>query len=277
MKIARVFPRRTSATPDDELAFINCSPPMLTLPEIDEVHISVAFTWDKPRAEPLALEWEITGVPVKLGGPAYNEPGGDFVPGRYLKQGYVITSRGCPNHCWFCSVPKREGGTLRELPITEGWKLLDDNILATSETHFRAVMRMLRNQSYAPILSGGLEAARLKDWQAELLAYIKPKEMFFAYDTPDDYEPLVEAGKILQRYGFTTKDQRARAYVLIGYQGDTVTAAEKRLRDTWEAGFLPFAMLYRDENAAVKNLDWAKFQRLWSRPVITVSKLINGT
>ena len=42
--IARVFPRRTKATPDDALAFTG-EPPLLELPEIDEVHISVAFTY----------------------------------------------------------------------------------------------------------------------------------------------------------------------------------------------------------------------------------------
>ena len=34
-------------------------------------------------------------------------------------------SHGCHNHCWFCSVPKLEG-SLRELPISDGWILLDD-------------------------------------------------------------------------------------------------------------------------------------------------------
>lgn len=53
MKIARVFPRRTTATPDDELVFFG-PPPLLILPEIDEVHISVAFTYDRPKAEELA-------------------------------------------------------------------------------------------------------------------------------------------------------------------------------------------------------------------------------
>lgn len=47
---ARVFPRRTNATPDDELAFTD-APPLLTLPPINEVHISVAVTYDLPRAE----------------------------------------------------------------------------------------------------------------------------------------------------------------------------------------------------------------------------------
>jgi len=38
MKIARVLPRRTSATPDNELAFIGDPP--LFLPAADEVHVS---------------------------------------------------------------------------------------------------------------------------------------------------------------------------------------------------------------------------------------------
>ena len=122
-KIARVFPRRTNASPKDALAFFDV-PGMFPV-EVDEVHISVAFTWDIPRAERLAKTWEKM-APVKLGGPALGAAGEDFTPGMYLKPGYVITSRGCPNRCWFCSVPKREG-SLRELPITEGNNVLDDN------------------------------------------------------------------------------------------------------------------------------------------------------
>jgi hypothetical protein len=49
LRIARVFPRRTKATPTDDLVFTDC-PPMF-MPEIDEVHISVAFTYDMKRAE----------------------------------------------------------------------------------------------------------------------------------------------------------------------------------------------------------------------------------
>ena len=50
MRIARVFPRKTKATPDDELCFFG-GPPMLDLPEIDRVEISVTFTYDKKAAE----------------------------------------------------------------------------------------------------------------------------------------------------------------------------------------------------------------------------------
>lgn len=91
MKIARVFPRVTKATPRDELSFYDC-PPMFPL-EVDEVHISVVFTYSMRRAEWLALQWKSLGVPVKMGGPAFDAPGGDFIPGLYIKKGYVITSR----------------------------------------------------------------------------------------------------------------------------------------------------------------------------------------
>jgi len=86
MKIARVFPRRTVATPTDELAFVGM-PPMMVMPEIDEVHVSVAFSYDMPEAEYLADQWLQVGVPVKMGGPAFNKPGEDFIPGRYLADG----------------------------------------------------------------------------------------------------------------------------------------------------------------------------------------------
>ena len=80
MKIARVFPRKTNATPDDDLVFFG-PPPLLLLPEIDEVHVSVTFTYDKQKAEELAEDWKWAGVPVKVGWPAYDDPAdGEFVP-----------------------------------------------------------------------------------------------------------------------------------------------------------------------------------------------------
>lgn len=271
MNIIRVFPRRTRATPDDPFAFTG-PPPKKDLPDIDKVHVSVTFTYDMEKAHRLAEQWLRLGVPVHMGGPAFQMPGGDFIPGMYLKKGYVITSRGCPNRCWFCSVPKREGGKLRELPITDGNIILDDNLLACSEQHIRAVFEMLGRQKEKPAFTGGLEARLLRSWHVDLLRESKTQRMYFAYDTPDDYEPLVSAGKLLQEGGFRRSAHKTCCYVLIGYPGDTMENAEKRLRDAWAAGFLPYAMLYRDETGIV-NQDWKQFQRLWVRPPIIISRL----
>jgi hypothetical protein len=266
MKIIRVFPRRTKATPDDELAFVGL-PTMFA--EADEVRISVTFSWDLPEAERLEKEWRQV-APVKIGGPATGQRGEEFIPGMYLKKGYVITSRGCPNKCWFCGVWKREGD-VRELPVTEGWNVLDDNLLACSDEHISKVFLMLarqkeiyRRQIY---FTGGLEAARLKPWHVARLAELKPKEMFFAYDGPEDREPLYEAGKMLLSAGFERKSMSLRAYVLIGYPGDTLEAAEQRLYECMEAGFVPMAMLYQNEKNE-RDATWVRFSWRWARPAI---------
>jgi hypothetical protein len=266
-RIARVFPRKTAATPSDELVFFDG--PGLFPPTVDEVHVSVTFSWDIPHAEWLARQWEAV-APVKVGGPAMGTMGLDFVPGMYMKYGYVITSRGCPNRCWFCDVWKRDGG-IRELPITDGRNILDDNLLACSEEHIRGVFSMLKKHRGERIeFTGGLEAARLRDWHVELLRDIRPKQMFFAYDTEDDYEPLVEAGRMLLGAGWTTASKTLRAYVLIGYKRDTFEAAEERLRKTVRAGFTPMAMLWRGRDGET-DYRWRRFQRMWARPAFIKS------
>ncbi|GHU09865.1 hypothetical protein FACS1894151_08540 [Spirochaetia bacterium] len=241
--------------------------------EADQVHISIAFSWDLPEAERLEKEWRQV-APVSIGGPATGQHGEEFTPGMYLRQGYVITSRGCPNRCWFCSVWRREGETLRELPITEGWNVLDDNLLACTDDHIKAVFVMLERQKKRPFFTGGLEAAKLKLWHVEELAKLKPAEIFFAYDTPNDREPLYEAGNILKAAGFKMFHP-LRAYVLIGYPNDTFEKAEARLYDCMKAGFMPMAMLYRDTTGE-RDPAWIKFTRPWARPAIINSKYKNA-
>lgn len=268
-RVARVFPRRTKATPIDALAFVG-DPPMF-LPAISRVLVSCAFTWDIPEAERLAKAWGHV-APVEVGGPAFGNPEGDFEPGKFLRPGYTITSRGCPNRCWFCSVWRRNPGGVRELPIRDGWILNDDNLLACSERHIRAVFAMLALQKHRPEFIGGLEAKRLADWHVDLIAAAKPASLYLAYDTPDDWEPLVNAARMLAEAGLTLPCRVSRCYVLIGYPKDTIPAAEVRLKDVLRAGLTPFAMLWRDSKNTVPPTEWRRFQRLWVRPCAIFGK-----
>jgi hypothetical protein len=188
----------------------------------------------------------------------------------YLKPGYIITSRGCPNRCWFCSVWRREGD-IRELPIRDGWNVLDDNLLACSDDHIRAVFEMLKGQPERIQFTGGLEAARLKPWHVRKLRELHPKQIFCAYDTPDDLEPLKEAGRMFLDAGFTTASHTLRCHVLMGHRGDTFEKAEERLEQTLEAGFFPMGNLYRDETGEF-DLEWKQFQRQWARPAIIAGR-----
>lgn len=263
----RVFPRRTKWTPNDELAFVG-DPPLFRPPE-QPVKISVAFKWDLSEAERLYRSWKDYYEEVDIGGPAIGEKEGDFIPGRFLKKGAVITSRGCRNQCWFCEVWKRNGD-ITELPITEGYSVMDDNILQTSERHFNAVCEMLKKQEKQPIFSGGLEAKILTKERAEKLISLNPY-LYFAYDTEDDYEPLVEAVKLMNSLT-TKKGHWISCYCLIGYDGDTQTKAEKRLMSIKNLGIVPMALLYRNEKGKHNDSSWLGFQRRWVRPSLIFQK-----
>jgi len=77
----RVFPQKTAFTPDDDYCLYDS--PGLFIPKHDEIHISCAFTWDIPRALKLQKDWQaVMNQPVKIGGPAFDDPGGE-----YLKNG----------------------------------------------------------------------------------------------------------------------------------------------------------------------------------------------
>jgi hypothetical protein len=267
VKLIRVFPRKTQATPDDDL--VRFGPPGF-FDEADEIHISVTFTYDKPKAEQLAEQWRHV-APVKIGGVAYGDRGDEFVPGKYIKRGYVFTSRGCPRRCWFCSVWKRDPAP-RLLPIVDGWNIQDDNLLACPRPHVEAVFNMLRRQKRVEF-TGGLEALSLQDYQVDLLASLKPRpNMFFAYDPGDAFETLESAASRLLAAGFTRASHRMRAYVLIGYPKDTFALAEARMRQMMAIGFTPCAMLWRSETPSqdkhAPGPEWHAFRRRWMRPAI---------
>lgn len=268
MRLIRVFPRKTKATPDDALAYVG--PPDL-FAEADEILVDCTFTWDKPRAETLAEEWKHV-APVTVGGVAYGDAGADFVPGQYIKTGYTFTSRGCPRRCYFCSVWKRDP-VPRLLPIQDGWNILDDNLLACPRPHVEAVFAMLRQQTRRVEFTGGLEARALEDYQVGLLADLRPRPTcFWAYDPGDPFETLQHAAKRLLAAGFTRASHRLRCYVLIGFPKDTMDAAEQRLRAMCGLGFTPMAMLWRPETPNAMKWEpgpaWRPFQRRWARPAI---------
>lgn len=268
MRLIRVFPRRTKATPDDALAYVG--PPDL-FAEADEVHISVTFTQDKPAAERLAEQWRHV-APVKIGGVAYGDSSLEFIPGRYIKPGYTITTRGCPRKCWFCGVWKK-WPTVNCLPIHPGYNVLDDNLLAAPVEHVHGVFNMLRDQKRRVEFTGGLEALSLQDYQVGLLASLTPRpNMFFAYDPQDEFETLAHAARRLLAAGFTRGSHRLRSYCMIGYPKDTFELAEKRLMQLVDVGFTPFAMLWRPDTPSQEKWtpgpEWRAFQRRWARPAI---------
>ena len=149
--------------------------------------------------------------------------------------------------------------------------MLDDNILATSDTHFAEVISMLKRQKRRPVFSGGLEPEYMTPWKAEQLMSIKPQTLYTAYDTMDDYEHLRAMSEMLHNVGLSRKSHQVKCYMLCGYPEDSMEAAEKRANQIMELGFLPFAMLYRDETGS-RDPEWMKFQREWANAFIVGKK-----
>jgi hypothetical protein len=140
-----------------------------------------------------------------------------------------------------------------------GWNVADNNLLACSRDHIEAVFDMLEQQARRPEFTGGLEAARLEGWHVDAFLRLKPTTIWFAYDTPDDWEPLVTAAKALADAGLMGGKHRACCYVLAGWnrlgRQDTIEAADERIRAVVQLGFFPQAMLMDDGR------DWIPAER----------------
>lgn len=252
----------------DENAFFG--PPDLFTPRYDKIRISVAFTWDIPRAVELANAWRSLGE-IQIGGPAVDgESEEEFTPGLYLAPGKIVTSRGCPNRCSWCFIHD----PLKELEIHEGNDIIDNNVLACSEEHLDALFAMLRSQRRIRF-SGGLEAARITPRIVQRFRGVRIDSLFLAFDDNSRAHLLEKATDRLRPY---FNRDKLFCYVLIGFASDSIEAAEERLRYVWDLGLMPFAMLYREWSGAYPEprAEWMAFRHLWIRPAIIKRRIKNG-
>lgn len=269
MRILRVFPKRTSYTPLDDLAFVGMPSMQCFIPEHDEIHISCVFTWDMDECEDLAYQWEgVTNKPVKIGGPAYHSPTEEFTPGLYVKAGIIFTSRGCNNNCPWCGVRQMEG-KLRELPITQGNIIQDNNFLQCSRQHKDKVFDMLRSQRGISF-RGGLETDLIDDHFISNITSLRIAELWLACDTDAALPRLKVACKKLTDAGYNR--HHIKCYSLIGKD---MEAEEQRNREIYRAGAMPFSQLLRDfsRKKTEYSADWKAFERMWQRPAATVAHM----
>jgi hypothetical protein len=258
MRIIRVFPRKTTYTPIDDLAFIG-DPPLFR-PPADEVHVSVTFTWDIPEGKRLQAAWSQYYPVVKLGGPAFGSDCSTFISGMYVKPGIIFTTRGCNNSCPWCLVPEREGKLIEIPDFAKGHIIQDNNLLQASHGHIENVLNMLMFQKRAAIFAGGLQSSLIDDWFASQLRFKRIDCIFLAADTPGSLSALEKALKLLWRL-----DRRQlRVYVMIGQD---MQSDLERLQAVWDLGGLPFAQLYQPPDHYIGySPEWRAIAREWSRP-----------
>jgi len=269
-KVMRVFPRRTSYTPNDRLTFVGYPPLTEFRPSRNEgidVHVSVCFTWDLPLAYRLRDAWNEYYFPcVKIGGPALASPVHKSMPGLYVKPEVLFFSRGCNNNCPWCLVPMREG-PLREMEptipaIRQNPIVQDNNLLQCSKEYLDKVFRMLtfcRGITFA----GGLDSRLINDRVADRIRGLHIKQLFLSCDTRASIRPLRKAVNKLRHLN----RNQLRCYVLIGYDDKSISGATERLEEVWEAGCMPFAQLYQPPDRHIDYpQEWKDLNRTWERP-----------
>jgi len=265
MKIARVFPTKTSMSPTGEGIYFGCFPWWVEKYEYDEIHISVTFTWDIERAYEWKEAWELKHDNVKIGGPAIDgESREPFIAGMYLKKGVTITSRGCPNDCEFCLV-KQDLKELDDFPA--GNIVQDNNILACSWEHLRKVSQMLKTQREIEF-KGGLQSALITPNVVDWLRSLRIKTLWLACDSHNALPSLARAVSLLSTGGFNRN--KIYCYVLIGKD---IAEETERLYEVLRIGCMPFAQLYQPSTSKIYDKEWERFQREWARPAIIRTKI----
>jgi hypothetical protein len=214
----------------------------------------------------------MTGKTVRLGGPAFESPCEGFTPGVYLKSGITFTTRGCNNSCPFCIVPQIEG-KLREIPITPGHIIQDNNFLQARRAHKDKAFEMLRSEARIEF-RGGLQANLIDSHFIENIQSLRIANLWLACDTPAAIPGAVAAIERLHKAGFSRR--KISCYALIG---DDMDENENRCAEIYRAGAMPRAQLFKNytENKTVYSTEWHKFERMWQRPAATRAHMERGS
>lgn len=209
------------------------------------LYISVPFTWLVGEAEEMAAKHK---GKVLMGGPGLMRPTecAGFEPVVFHNPCATFTTRGCPNACSFCAVPKLEGAFRELKDFRVAPVVCDNNLLAASQAHIGRVVDRLGVLPFVDF-NQGLEASRFTPWVADQLGRLKCM-VRFAFDSMGEEAAVADAIALCKAR--TTK--QIGCYVLIGFH-DTPEEALYRLEKVREWGALPQPMRYQPLDAKKKN------------------------
>ena len=205
-------------------------------------------------------------------------------PGMDYSMGF--TSRGCPRHCYFCVVPKKEGAYQRwqhpsvwHDPKFSKAKLLDNNWYADRDW-FMETSQWFIDHKIAVDVTQGMDIRLLTDEIASQLKRLKwSAPVHFAFDD-EKYAQAVEDGiGILKKAGFNLHSSGS-IYVYCHDNAHYESALERcRLLKEWGAtAFLMWNCDNKDKSREVKDLQWIVNRRLayWTKGSLDTPKRVSA-
>ena len=189
---------------------------------------------------------------------------------------YGFLTRGCPNRCKWCVVPKKEGKIVPYMDVDdiaiEGRKklvLMDNNILAAGEYAVAQIEKIIE-RGYRVDFNQALDARLVDDRFASLLARVKwlDRRIRFGCDTQLQISECERAMYLINGHGYKGE------YFLYTMLNDDFEECSSRLHYWWEISRMcrdehkhyvyPYAQPYRDPNNPNRPIpQWQKDMAGW--------------
>lgn len=167
----------------------------------------------------------------------------DYAIGRF--------TRGCPNNCPWCVVPKMDGNTVRHVAdLKDFWsgqdtvRLLDDNIMADADEFCRDCEQLAN--AGVKVIWDALDIRLITDETARALASVRPQgRVHFSWDGKSQDAYIERGVHLLAKHGL--KPYRLMFYVLVGFN-TTQEYDLFRIYTLRDLGVDPFVMPFDKKN-----------------------------
>lgn len=189
---------------------------------------------------------------------------------------YGFLTRGCPNKCKWCVVPRKEGHIRPYMDCEEiaiegrtNLVLMDNNILAAGE-YAKEQLEKIISKGYRIDFNQALDARLVTDDFASLLAQCKwiDRRIRFGCDTKAQIAECEKAMEMINSYGYRGEyflytmlnDNFQECYNRINYWWNK----NKELREGLSYHVLPYAQPYRDPDNPNRPIpQWQKDMAQW--------------
>ena len=212
----------------------------------DRVYISKLFTFSPPVTYPGKCEVGGPGADLKSKLP----DGVDSMMPDYglydLDYSLGYTSRGCPNSCGFCIVPRSEGEPRAVGDIYTFWNrrhkeivILDSNILF-DRIHFFKIASQIKREGLTVRFEQGLDVRRIDKQVSLVLGALRFGKYSISWDSVTVESVFMERARLFSKY---VSPQRIGVHILVGF--DTPIEYDYyRIIEVRKLGLTPFVMVY---------------------------------